>query len=262
MVQIAALLIFVLPIYALSIEVTGTNPMLQWNLSPWPTVTLYGFLLIGLVLAVIHLSAGAGILVGARWSGATGLALGALTAAALAGVLRGIPFEQTTALRLVVLALPAALIVAVVLRRAATRPPDPVAFLAAGLLMLCTVKFGQWHAEWFLEQAREVIAPKVIDAIERYRAEQAVYPSDLAALVPKQLPAIEQPRIGWLDWDEEVFTYTDLGDSFLLEFAGPLWVQCAYSPPYEEEADEAEPGAEPERLEAAWSCQRKPPRLW
>ena len=110
------------------------------------------------------------------------------------------------------------------------------------MLMLLSIKVGQWHAEWFLGQAREVIAPKVIEAIERYHAEQAVYPSDLAALVPKQLPAIEQPRIGWLDWDEEVFTYTDLGDSFLLEFAGPLWVQCAYSPPYEEEVDEDRAG--------------------
>jgi hypothetical protein len=261
-IQIAALLLFVLPIYALSIEVTGTNPLLQWNLSPWPTVTLYGFLLIGLVLAVIHLSAGAGILVGARWSGATGVALGVLTAAALAVVLRGIPFERTTALRLVVLALPAALVVALVLRRAATRPPDPVAFLAAGMLMLLSIKAGQWHAEWFLGQAREVIAPRVIEAIERYHAEHSVYPSELTELVPKQLPAIEQPRIGWLDWDEEVFTYTDLGDSFLLEFSGPLWVQCAYSPPYEGEVDEEEPAAEDETLEGAWSCQRKPPRLW
>jgi hypothetical protein len=164
------------------------------------------------MLAVIYLSAGAGILIGTRRRGAAGLALGVLTAGALAVVLHGIPFEQTTAFRLVVLALPAALIVALVQRLGATRMPDAIAFLAA--------------------------------------------------LVPKQLPAIEQPRIGWLDWDEEVFTYTDLGDSFLLEFAGPLWVQCAYSPPYEEEVDEAEPGAEPERLEAAWSCQRKPPRLW
>ena len=260
--QIAGLLAFVLPIYALSIEVTGTNPTLQWNLSPWPTVTLYGFLLFGLVLAVIHLSAGAGILVGARRSGAAGLALGALTAVALAVVLHGIPFEQTTALRLVVLAVPAVLVVALVQRRGATHTPDAVAFLVAGFLILSCVKAGQWHAEWFLGQAREETAPQVIDAIERYHAEQAVYPSDLAALVPKQLRAIVQPHIGWLDWDEEVFTYTDLGDSFLLEFAGPLWVQCAYSPPYEEDVDEAEPGAAPERLEAAWSCQRKPPRLW
>ncbi|MCX5739366.1 MAG: hypothetical protein NTZ61_12890, partial [Proteobacteria bacterium] len=230
--------------------------------SPWPTVTLYGFLLLGLMFAVIHLSAGAGILAGARRTGTAGLVLGVLTAAALAVVLHGIPFERTTTLRLVVLALPAALVVALVQRLGATRTPDAVAFLAAGLLILGCVKAGQWHAEWFLGQAREVIAPQLIDAIERYHAEQAVYPSDLAALVPKQIPAIEQPHIGWLDWDEEVFTYTDLGDSFLLEFAGPLWVQCAYSPPYEEAVDETEPGAEPERLEAAWSCQRKPPRLW
>jgi hypothetical protein len=253
-VQAAALAAFAVPIYVLSIEVTGTNPMLQWNLSPWPTVTLYGFLLIGLVLGVIHLGVGAGLLVGARRSGAAGLALSALTGAASALALHRIPFERTTALRLAVLALPAAAVVAFVQRRGESGAPRAAAFLTAGLLILGTVKVGQWHAESFLGEARETIAPRVIDAIERFHAEQAFYPGDLAALVPKQLAAIEQPHIGWLDWDEEVFTYTDLGDSFLLEFSGPLWVQCAYSPPYEEEGEEG--------LEAAWSCQRKPPRLW
>ena len=63
--------------------------------------------------------------------------------------------------------------------------------------------------------------------------------------------------------------YTNLGDSYLLEFSGVVWVQCAYSPAYREETDEiGESGAasqgseEQEALAAAWSCERKPPQLW
>lgn len=258
--QAAALLAFVLPIWLLSIEVTGTNPTLQWNLSPWPTVTLYGFLLFGLGFGVIHVASSAGLAVRGTRNGAVNLALGALAAAVVALALHRIAFEQATVLRLVALALPAALIVALAGRRAATRRPAATAYLTAGILLIAAVKAGQVHAEWFLAHARDEIAPKVIAAIESFHARADAYPAELAALVPEHLPAIEQPHVGWLDWDEEVFTYTDLGGSFLLEFSGPLWVQCAYSPAYEEEkAGEAAAG---ERLEAAWSCERKPPRLW
>jgi hypothetical protein len=258
--QAAALVAFVVPIWLLSIEVTGTNPSLQWNLSPWPTVTLYGFLLFGLGLGVIHVAAGVGLLVRGRREDGPSLALGALVAAAVAVALHRIPFEQTTAVRLVALALPAALVVAVAGRRHAVQRHPGVDFVAAGILLLAAVKAGQTHAEWFLARAREQIAPRLIDAIERHHAKYDAYPGELTELVPEQLPAIQQPHIGWLDWDEEVFTYTDLGDSFLLEFSGPLWVQCAYSPAYQ--GDEAEEGTPAERLEAAWSCERKPPRLW
>jgi hypothetical protein len=261
LVQALALAAFAIPIYALSIEVTGTNPTLQWNLSPWPTVTLYGFLLFGLVLGVVHLAAGVGLALRARADGAAGIALGVLAAAFVALALRGIPFERTTPFRVAALAMPAALCVVLAGRRRDVRRSAAIAFLTAGLLLVATIKAGQWHAEWFLVRAREAIAPQVIDAIERYHAKHEIYPDELADVVPEQLPAIEQPHIGWLDWDEEVFTYTDLGDSYLLEFSGPLWVQCAYSPPYEEDVDEEE-GGTGERLEAAWSCERRPPRLW
>ena len=258
--QLAALVAFAGPIYLLSIEITGTNPTLEWNLSPWPTVTLYGFLLVGLVLGVIHTSVGVGLAVGARRAGRGAIGLGAAAAAAVALALHRIPFDWTTPLRLAVVALPAAAIAALALRRAAPHPSRAAAFLVAGLVVLGSVKAGQWHAEWFLARARDRIAPKVIDAIERYHAKHDAYPGEIADLVPSELAAIEQPHIGWLDWDEEVFTYTDLGASFLLEFSGPLWVQCAYSPPYEEESDDA--NAPRERLEASWSCESRPPRLW
>ena len=250
-VRVAAALAFVLPIHVLSIEVTGTNPLLQWNLSPWPTVTLYGFLLFGLLFGAIHLAAGVGLVARRRLPGGRGAALGALAAAAVAIGLRRIPFEATSAFRLAVLALPAALLAA-----GATRLPAR-SFLVAGGLMIASIKLGQWHAEWFLARARDETAPAVIAAIERYRAAHDAYPAALEDLVPDQLAELRQPRIGWLDRDEEVFTYTELGDSFLLEFSGPLWVQCAYSPPYEGEDADAE-----EKLEASWSCERKPPRLW
>lgn len=258
-VQLAALVAFVAPIYGLSIEVTGTNPSLQWNLSPWPAVTLYGFLLFGLLFGVIHLATGLGLLVRGRVAKARGTALAAAVAASVAVALRWIPFEAASALRLLALAVPAALLAALAGRGAEARI-SAASFLVAGVLLIGSVKVGQWHAEWFLARGRDGIAPEVIGALERYRAEHEVYPPTLGDLVPAQLPEIQQPHIGWLDRDEEIFTYTELGDSFLLEFSGPLWVQCAYSPPYEEERAEAAVGGE--KLEAAWSCERKPPRLW
>lgn len=258
-VCIAAVLLFWLPIHLLSIEVTGTNPNLQWNLSPWPTLTLYGFLLCGLLLGVIHLAAAVGLAVRSRVAGAGGVALAALAAGAAAIALRWIPFEATSALRLVALALPAALLAAFAGRPAGARTAA-VSFGVAGVLLIASIKAGQVHAEWFLARGRDQIAPEVIAALDRYHARHDAYPATLDELVPEELPRVRQPHIGWLDWDEEVFTYTELGDSFLLEFSGPLWVQCAYSPPYQEERAEAE--AAGERLEAAWTCERKPPRLW
>jgi len=258
-VRVAAAIAFVATIHLLSVEVTGTNPTLQWNLSPWPTVTLYGFLLFGLLFGVIHLAAGVGLALRGRIAGRRGVAAGALAAAALAVALRPIPFEATSALRVAVLALPAAAL-AVLAGRGPRARASAGCFLVAGTLLLGAVKAGQWHAEWFLARGRDRIAPEVIDALERYHAAHDAYPPSLEDLVPEQLPAIRQPHVGWLDWDEEVFTYTELGDSFLLEFSGPLWVQCAYSPPYEEERAEAAAGGE--KLEASWSCERKPPRLW
>jgi hypothetical protein len=264
--QGAALLAFVVPIHVLSLEVTGTNPELAWNLSPWPTLTLFGFLLFGLVIGVVHVAAGLGLALRARLPGAAGAALGPLVAATAALALRAIPFERTSAVRAAALAIPAALLAALAGRRRG-RQEAAAAFLVAGLLVVGSIKLGQWHAERFLARARDEVAPRVIDALERYHATHTAYPAELGDLVPGEIPAIPRPRIGWLSDEDERFTYTDLGDSFLLEFPGPVWVQCAYSPPYAEEGEETEDAggaSEPaaEGLAAAWSCESKPPRLW
>jgi hypothetical protein len=269
--QAAALLAFAAPVYFLSIEVTGTNPRLQWNVSPWPTVTLYGFLLLGLLLGVIHLAAGVGLLVRGRAAGAARTVLAVAVAAALAAALRPIPFAKAGAIQLALLALPAGLLAALVGRRGEDGRPA-LAYLLAGVLLLANIKVGQWQGEAFLAEARDEIAPRVIAALERHRQERGSYPEELPELVPAYLPEIPLPSIGWLDSGDETFMYTVLGDSFLLEFPHVLWVQCAYSPAYAEEeaddeeaADAAEANAaadDEEPLPATWSCESKPPRLW
>ena len=86
---------------------------------------------------------------------------------------------------------------------------------------------------------------------------------------------------GRIAHEGERFLYTNLGDSYLLEFACAKWVQCAYSPPYDEEGrevaelEEAEAyrlGAAPDvaagaaweedGLEGSWSCDPSLPSLW
>jgi hypothetical protein len=286
--QAAAILVFVVSIYFLSIEISGTNPELDWNISPWPALTLFGFLLFGLVIGSLHLAAGVGVAVGARWTGAAGVAAAAGVAGLLAALLYWLPFSRWSPGRMAALLLAAAALAAWTARRAAgataARP-----LLAAGILVLGAIQIGRWQGEWFLARSRDEIAPRVVAAVERYRAERGGYPDELRQVVPQYLPAIPLPRVGWFDDPDEAFNYINLGDSFLLEFPSVLWVQCAYSPAYREEGEEeetpgigageaaapgviAEAGPSPgvaageaeggEALEAAWSCESKPPRLW
>jgi hypothetical protein len=277
-VQVLGLLAFFVPVFLLTTEVTGTNPNLEWNLSPWPMITLYGFLLFGLVFGVVHLCAGLGLATRSALGGATGIVLGVLVATLLATLLRNLPFARTDLLRIAVLAVPAAVLtVAAGRRRKITG--QAASLVAAGLVILVSVKLSQWQAESFQAKARDEISPAVIAALERHRADRGVYPLELSDLVPDYLAEIPSPRVGWLGEGGEAFNYIDLGDSFLLEFSCAMWVQCHYSPPYREEPLEPDveelasggEGALPpvatgadedEELEAAWSCEPRPPRLW
>ena len=257
---------FVGSIYFLSTEVTGTNPELQWNLSPWPTLTLYGFLLVGLVIGVVHGAAGAGLL--ARGEAPTWARMGmtAIVAVVVALLLRPIPFASSGVLQYAVLALPAAALALLGGRRVSdARPATP--FLVAAIFIVGSIELGRWQGEYFLAKSRDEVAPLVIAALERYRTDFGTYPDELPNLVPSYLPAIPHARHGWFRSPDEDLVYTYLGDSFLLEFSGVVWVQCAYSPAMEaSEADEGDhlsgASAERETLAAAWSCESKPPRLW
>jgi hypothetical protein len=200
----------------------------------------------------------------------------AALAAGVAFALRGVAFATAGPLQILVLVVPAALLAGWAGWRGAPRVPA-IGFGVAGLALLASIKTGQWQGEYFQAFSRDEIATKVIAALEKHRKEHGGYPDELRNLVPHYLPLVPLPRVGWFDSDDEQLVYTLLGDSFLLEFPSVLWVQCAYSPPFRETtgasgdvaaSGEAATGAsgpatsEREVLEAAWTCESKPPRLW
>ncbi len=259
---------FVGSVYFLSTEVTGTNPELQWNLSPWPTLTLYGFLLVGLVLGVVHGAAGAGLLVRGMAPTWARTALTAAVATGVSALLRPIPFAEGGALQYAVLALPAVVLALLSGRRASgSGASAAIPFLMAAILIVGSIELGRWQGEYFLAKSRNGVAPVVIAALEHYRKDFGRYPDELQNLVPDYLPAIPHAQVGWIRSPDEDLVYTYLGESFLLEFPGVVWVQCAYSPAMaaaegDEEERASAAGAEEEILAPAWSCESKPPRLW
>jgi len=253
-------------IYLTSTEVTGTNPALRLNTSPWPVVTLFGFLLVGLVLGVIHLSIGLGLFVRHALPGTRGLLVGGGLAALLAALLAEVPFEARSLGNGLMLALPAGIIALLAGRRnEGERIPTALAFLRAGLVLLACIAIGQWQAEAFQADARNEVASTVITALDRYHEDHDCFPDELSNLVPDYLPEIPKPQIGWLRDEDERFTYIDLGSSYMLEFSSVLWVQCAYNPPYLdlfEDDDACEPAERDPSSDGAWTCQTKPPQLW
>jgi hypothetical protein len=265
-----AILAFVVSVYFLSIEISGTNPELDWNISPWPALTLFGFLLFGLAIGAVHVAAGLGVAAGQRLGGAGRVGVAAGVAALLAVLLYWLPFARWSPGRMAALVLAAAVLAAWTASRAADGSAARF-LIGGGLLVLGSIQVGRWQGEFFLARSRDEIAPRVVEAVERYHAERGSYPDELRQVVPEYLPEMPLPRVGWFDDPDENFNYINLGDSFLLEFPSVLWVQCAYSPAYREEEEEEEEspdvaaGGEAEGealLEAAWSCESKPPRLW
>jgi hypothetical protein len=163
----------------------------------------------------------------------------------------------------------------------------------AGLLVIAMVGLSNWRASEYQRTARDETSAEVIAALEAFRARAGVYPDDLSELVPEFLPEVPRPQMGLIANSDEVFTYSNFGDSYALEFSSVLWVQCAYSPPYVGERAPEEEGLEGEEappdvaagddlgdeetslgaagaygsdaggdLAGSWSCDRNPPKLW
>ena len=104
----------------------------------------------------------------------------------------------------------------------------------------------------------------IIDAGERYYERETLYADSLEQLVASgDLDSIPEPAIGFGFLDGAAFRYQSFGQSFLLEFSAPRWVECAYTPAYRpEEGEEIDPEDEEESLAESWSCPSKPPDLW
>jgi hypothetical protein len=128
--------------------------------------------------------------------------------------------------------------------------------LGAALVALPIV-VGQLWTRWDYHLTREDRARRIIDAAERHRVDHAVYPDELDELVAGgYLDSLPRPAIGFGWFREARFGYRGFGTSYLLEFPAPRWVECAYTPPYEDEEEDGE------TLEESWSCPSSPPELW
>jgi hypothetical protein len=290
-------------IFVLSTEITGTNSEMPFNISPWPIVTLVGFLLVGATIAAAQTAGGAAVWLQRSIGGSVGFIVG-LAIAALLGLGAGwLIFSAprgwlTVATVALVFALPCMLFA----------PRDPAAGrhagalrLIAGALVLVAI-FGSSRIAAFLQhRARDQTAMQVLVALEAFKKANGTYPETLEELAPDFVPEVPRPAIGLLRDEDDRFAYSNYGDSYALEFASVLWVQCQYSPPYEfatvdpeelaeEEAAEAaganeepEPWETPDvsapreptaddlalaatlaehGLNGSWSCPEEPPKLW
>jgi hypothetical protein len=273
-------------VFLLTTEVTGTDSDMRFNLSPWPVVTLFALLLIGSVLAVSHCAAGLGSWLAARLGSRSGLIAGALTAGVVGAALTPIVFGARGVGIAILLASVGAVYALV---RTRLGPLDRgeaartgLVVLAAGVFMLSAINFSNWAAAVYQRTARNETATQVLVALEDFRKEHGSYPERLRELVPEFFRQVPRPRIGLILNEDDEFNYTNLGDSYVLEFSSVQWVQCGYSPPYdvakytEEDLDEDDEEALEERLEdpelkalladhgleGAWNCEDAPPKLW
>jgi hypothetical protein len=292
----------VIAIGVLSTEITGTNSEMQFNVSPWPIVTLFGFLLVGATIAAAHAGAGAAVWVRSRVAGAAGTLLGALCALAIGGLTGALVFGASGGrVAVALIALVYALLGMLAARGdRALAARSGARRLVAGALLLLAIVGANRIASALQRQARDATALQVLVALEEYKKQHRTYPDTLEELVPDFLAEVPRPAIGLIRDEDDRFQYSNYGDSYALEFASVLWVQCQYSPPYEfasadpeELAQEAaeeeagtderetwespdvaaprEPTAEELALQAtlaehglngSWSCPEEPPKLW
>ncbi|MEE8557034.1 MAG: hypothetical protein V3T14_04020 [Myxococcota bacterium] len=270
-----------LAVYLVSVEITGTNWRLRANISPWPVVTLFGFLLFGYVAAAIHASIGLGAVASARLTGTRAPAVGILVATVLSGLASFVVFDDAGLRGAIGFALLGTLGAGVVLLPA---PANEFRYrgwtqVGAGALAFLLIFLSDQAVDRDLRIGRNEVAPVVLDALEVFKADNDEYPDNLEDLVPKYLAEIPRPRIGLIRHEGEEFLYTNLGDSYVLEFACGKWIQCAYNPPFSNLWGGADPNladpnqlsavpdvaageAEEEPLEGAWSCDSTPPKLW
>ncbi len=241
--------------FVLSTEVTGTNTDMRLNISPWPVVTVFGMLLVGMVIAALHIGAGAGIWVRARMpSGRAGLGAAIATALIVGGAAAFIPFSDPPVGRILMVGVLCAIYagMALWLTSAEDRSASGLSRIAAGVLIAVVVGFSNQFASGYQKHVRDEVAQSVLVALEAYKKDVGTYPERLKHLAPDYIDEVPRPHIGLLEDEDEYFTYSKYSqEDFSLEFASVQWVQCAYSPPYEfatydpsdeEESDDADEG--------------------
>ena len=262
-----------LPIFAFLVvyerDITGTDPELPFALSPWPVVQIVGLELVASAIAALELGVGFGLAGLSRGAGfalagllaAVGFPLVSLALGSESGLLpfrAGPRFYASTAAACLG-----------VLSACALWPPRGREALArragnlllGGLLAALPLVVGQALTRLDYSVTRDERAQTIIDALATHRARTSAYPDELSELVGAGLlPEVPRPRIGF--GSQQEFTYQNFGESYLLEFSAPRWIQCAYNPPFVNEPGEEPEPEDGEDLSGAWSCPQKPPELW
>jgi hypothetical protein len=260
-----------LPVFAALLvyerNVTGTNPELPFALSPWPVVQILGLELVASAIAALELGVALGLGGLARGAAFAALGVAATAALPLASLALGsasglLPFQAGP-----ILYTATALAAFAVLAACALWPPrgrEAWARRAAnvglgGVLAALPLVAGQALTRIDYTLTRDGRAQQIIDALAAQRERTGAYPDALSELVEAGLlEEVPRPHIGFGAPQE--FVYQNFGESYLLEFSAPRWIQCAYNPPWELEPGE-EPPEDGDGL-GAWSCPQKPPELW
>jgi hypothetical protein len=285
--RVALYLPILLGVIAYERNVTGTDQSLRFAISPWPVVQIFGLELAAACVGALVAGVGIGLHAVARarrGGGAALWALGGVAAAGLPVAALGLAslqdllpfaagpgfFALLAAASLVAFVLTATLGLGGSAERTAERA---LVFAVGGVLALAPIALGQVLARLDYATTRDQLAQGIIRALDGYRAREGAYPDELSELVAAgDLAQVPAPRIGFRFLGAQEFVYQNFGESYLLEFSAPRWIQCAYNPPYleseEEDAEDVE-GAEVESELAAedvahgeWSCPSKPPELW
>ena len=249
----------VFAVFAFVRNATGTDESLQFAISPWPAVPVFGIEVAALFVGAWLAGTGLGLLAIARaqWAGGPGawlrLLAGLIVAIALPVFLLWIgsrlglfPFRAGARTILgVAIATALAIAFAALLRRGGGRLQRRARHVLVGAALIGIPLVGsEAAARYDYFQTREIRARRIIDALDAFYRRETVYPDSLQDLVEAgDIESIQQPSIGFGFLGDAKFAYGNFGTSFILEFSAPRWVQCAYTPPFSEEEEE-EPEAE------------------
>ncbi len=255
--RIATYLPFLLLILAFIRNATGTDQSLQFAISPWPAISMFGIGLGSVFTLVLMVGTAIGIAGIARarrssgsaalGAGIVGVALGLAVPVCLLwlGDSIGVFAFSVGVATSSAMAVACAIAIGLgTLRAGGVEGLNRRAVgLAVGAAMIAVpVVSGQALARYDYYVTREILAREVTDALANYLDKEEIYPDELQALVEKgYLSEIPAPAIGFSFLYDGEFRYRSFGTSFILEFPAPGWVECAYTPPYlDEDADEAD----------------------
>ncbi|MCH7707113.1 MAG: hypothetical protein IH884_01400 [Myxococcales bacterium] len=267
---------------------TGTDPRLQFSLSPWPAVPVFG-MEVGTLFVMLWLMGAAigtgGIALSHRRPDRKiplvigGVMLGVTTPlliVAAGSSMSLLPFRagaETYIPIAVACALAIALASSVGVRGRPRKLDARALHMAAGAALIAVpLVTGEVWARWDYYVTREHQARSINDALAAYLEKEEIYPDEMIELVEANyLDEVPTPSIGFGFLYDGQFRYRSFGSSYILEFPAPRWVECAYTPPYEDDdyADEEEDAEDSggasdgdESFDASWSCPSKPPELW